>query len=86
MPILERACKPSLHHEIDDFTDPWRNAPVLILQHGYGRSSLFCHCRVPHRVQLDPVHAAGGVRDQRAALRRPARRRALPRVSALREA
>ena len=41
MPFLERSGKPSLHYVVDDFTDPWRNAPVLILQHGYGRSAQF---------------------------------------------
>lgn len=48
MPTLERAGKPGLHYEIDDFTDPWRNAPVMILQHGYGRSSQFWRSWVPY--------------------------------------
>ena len=48
MPTLTRAGKPSLHYEFDDYTDPWRNAPVLILQHGYGRSSRFWNRWVPY--------------------------------------
>ena len=48
MPSLKRAGKPSLHYEFDDYTDPWRNAPVLILQHGYGRSSQFWNRWVPY--------------------------------------
>ncbi|MBY0440296.1 MAG: alpha/beta hydrolase, partial [Burkholderiales bacterium] len=31
-----------------DFTDPWRNAPLLILQHGNGRSAEFWYRSVPY--------------------------------------
>ncbi len=48
MPILERRGKPALHYVIDDFTDPWREAPYLILQHGNGRSSKFWYSWVPY--------------------------------------
>ncbi len=48
MPMLERAGQPALHYHLDDFTDPWRNAPYLILQHGYGRSSQFWYQWVPY--------------------------------------
>jgi 3-oxoadipate enol-lactonase len=48
MPILKRPKKPDLFYEIDDFTDPWRNAPYLILQHGNGRSSRFWYSWVPY--------------------------------------
>ena len=48
MPILERNNKPALHYVIDDFTDPWRNAPFLILQHGNGLSSNFWRSWVPY--------------------------------------
>ena len=48
MPMLERHNKPALHYVIDDFTDPWRNAPHLILQHGNGRSSEFWYRWVPY--------------------------------------
>jgi 3-oxoadipate enol-lactonase len=48
MPLLERANRPTLHYRIDDYTDPWRDAPVLVLQHGYARSSKFWYAWVPH--------------------------------------
>jgi 3-oxoadipate enol-lactonase len=48
MPVLERSGKPALHYEVDDATDPWRDAPVMILQHGYGRSSRFWYHWVPY--------------------------------------
>lgn len=48
MPTLQRAGKPDLHYELDDFTDPWAGAPVLILQHGYCRSSRFWYQWVPY--------------------------------------
>ena len=41
MPFVKRPGKPELHYALDDFTDPWRNAPCLILQHGLGRSGRF---------------------------------------------
>ncbi len=48
MPLLERTNRPTLHYQIHDYTDPWRNAPVLVLQHGYARSSKFWYAWVPH--------------------------------------
>jgi 3-oxoadipate enol-lactonase len=48
MPELRRAGKPALHYALDDHTDPWRNAPHLILQHGYGRSRRFWYSWVPY--------------------------------------
>ncbi|MBI2216317.1 MAG: alpha/beta fold hydrolase [Candidatus Rokubacteria bacterium] len=48
MATLERRGQPTLHYEIDDFTDPWRDAPFLILQHGYGRSGRFWYGWVPY--------------------------------------
>lgn len=48
MPTLQRAGKPDLHYELDDFTDPWAAAPVMILQHGYCRSSRFWYQWVPY--------------------------------------
>jgi 3-oxoadipate enol-lactonase len=55
MPILERKNKPALHYVIDDFTDPWRNAPYLILQHGNGRSSQFWYRWVPYLARFYKV-------------------------------
>ena len=48
MPYVERRGKPRLHYQLDDFTDPWRNAPFLILQHGFGRSSQFWYSWIPY--------------------------------------
>ncbi len=48
MPDLKRAGKPQLHYVIDDHTDPWKNAPYLLLQHGNGRSSRFWYSWVPY--------------------------------------
>ncbi len=48
MPIVSRKGKPDLYYEIDDYTDPWKNAPVILLQHGYGRSSQFWYSWVPY--------------------------------------
>ena len=48
MADLKRAGKPQLHYVIDDHTDPWKNAPYLLLQHGNGRSSRFWSSWVPY--------------------------------------
>ena len=48
MPEVRRAGKPTLHYALDDYTDPWRDAPHLILQHGYGRSGRFWYSWVPY--------------------------------------
>lgn len=48
MALLQRAGFPTLHYALDDFTDPWKNAPYLILQHGYGRSGMFWYGWVPY--------------------------------------
>jgi 3-oxoadipate enol-lactonase len=47
MPYVKRAGKPTLHYRVDDFTDPWRNAGTIVLQHGYARSSRFWYGWVP---------------------------------------
>ena len=48
MPIVKRSDQPDIHYALDDFTDPWRNAPYLILQHGFGRSGRFWYSWVPY--------------------------------------
>ncbi|MBI3068917.1 MAG: alpha/beta hydrolase [Betaproteobacteria bacterium] len=48
MPYLKRSDQPDLHYALDDFTDPWREAPYLLLQHGNGRSSRFWYSWVPY--------------------------------------
>ena len=48
MAYLERPGKPKLHYVVDDYTDPWKNAPYLVLQHGNGRSSRFWYSWIPY--------------------------------------
>jgi pimeloyl-ACP methyl ester carboxylesterase len=35
------------HYEDDDFTDPWKPAETILIQHGFGRNSLFWYRWVP---------------------------------------
>ena len=48
MPFLERSKAPRLYYELDDFTDPWKRAPCVLLQHGGARSSVFWRAWVPY--------------------------------------
>lgn len=48
MPFLERAGHPPIHYVLDDFTDPWKKAPVLLLQHGYSRSTRIWYAWIPY--------------------------------------
>lgn len=48
MPFLKVSSSLDIHYELDDFTDPWRDAPILILQHGNGRSARFWQRWVPY--------------------------------------
>ena len=48
MPYLERAGQPRLYYELDAYTDPWKQAPCILLQHGYARSSRFWRAWVPY--------------------------------------
>lgn len=48
MTFLTRPGKPTLHYRIDDFTDPWKPAGTIILQHGYARNSGFWYGWVPY--------------------------------------
>lgn len=36
-----------MHYEVDDFTDPWRPAETIWIQHGFGRNLNFWHHWVP---------------------------------------
>ena len=47
MPDLQRADTLSIHYRVDDFTGPWADAPILLLQHGNGRSGRFWYRWVP---------------------------------------
>ena len=44
-----------LQCRIVDYTDPWRNAPYLILQHGFGRSGRFWYSWVPYLARFYKV-------------------------------
>jgi 3-oxoadipate enol-lactonase len=55
MPFLKRPGEPELYYELDDFTDPWRNAPYLILQHGFGRTGRFWYQWVPYLARFYKV-------------------------------
>ena len=55
MPFLKRSGHPELHYALDDYTDPWRNAPYLILQHGFGRSGRFWYSWVPYLARFYKV-------------------------------
>jgi 3-oxoadipate enol-lactonase len=48
MPFLERPGQPRLHYELDDYTDPWKKAPCIMLQHGYARSTKFWRAWIPY--------------------------------------
>lgn len=48
MPFIQRAGKPTIHYQIDDYTDPWRESPVILLQHGFARSSEIWYRWVPY--------------------------------------
>lgn len=47
MPLMKRSSEPAIHYTVDDFTDPWKKAPVLILQHGNGRNGKFWYRWIP---------------------------------------
>ncbi len=55
MPIVKRSNHPDIHYALDDFTDPWRNAPYLILQHGFGRNGRFWYSWVPYLARFYKV-------------------------------
>jgi 3-oxoadipate enol-lactonase len=48
MHYLKRSDGPTLHYVVDDYTDPWKHAPYLLLQHGNGRSARFWYSWVPY--------------------------------------
>jgi 3-oxoadipate enol-lactonase len=48
MPVIERPGEPDIHYVVDDYTDPWKNAPVLLLQHGFARSHRVWFSWVPY--------------------------------------
>jgi len=48
MSYLTRPGQPRLYYDVADYTDPWKNAPAILLQHGYARSSLFWTAWIPY--------------------------------------
>jgi 3-oxoadipate enol-lactonase len=48
MPHVKQSAGPSLHYVLDDYTDSWKNAPFIVLQHGNGRSGRFWYSWVPY--------------------------------------
>ena len=44
-----------LYYEIHDYTDPWKNAPTLLLQHGFGRSGRFWYNMIPYLARFYKV-------------------------------
>ena len=47
MPTIEAGTNLRLHFYRDDFTDPWRPAPTVLLQHGFSRNGRFWYNWVP---------------------------------------
>ena len=37
----------TISYEVHDYTDPWAKAPVLLLQHGFGRTARFWYNMIP---------------------------------------
>lgn len=48
MPLLKRPGQPALHYVLEDYTDAWRPARTVLMQHGFGRSGRFWYGWVPH--------------------------------------
>ena len=48
MPYVEASDGVKLHYAVHDFTDPWAQAPTLILQHGFSRSGRFWYSLIPY--------------------------------------
>lgn len=48
MPVVVAKDGAKLNVEIHDHTDPWKHAPMLILQHGFGRSGRFWYNFAPY--------------------------------------
>jgi 3-oxoadipate enol-lactonase len=48
MPTVAAKDGVQLHYAVHDYTDPWRTTPVLLLQHGFGRSGKFWFNLIPY--------------------------------------
>ena len=65
MPHLGAGSGVDLHYYDDDFTDPWRPAPTMLLQHGFSRNGRFWYNWVPllsrqYRVLRPDMRGMGG--------------------------
>ncbi len=65
MPNLGAGSGIDLHYYDDDFTDPWRSAPTMLLQHGFSRNGRFWYNWVPllsrqYRVLRPDMRGMGG--------------------------
>ena len=47
MPFVDAGAGAKLHYYDDDFTDPWRPSPAILLQHGFSRNGKFWYNWVP---------------------------------------
>ncbi len=48
MPYVSAKDGAKLHFSVHDYTDPWKNAPTLFMQHGLGRYSIFWYALIPY--------------------------------------
>jgi 3-oxoadipate enol-lactonase len=48
MPFVTANDGVRLHYVLHDYTDPWKQAPILLLQHGFSRSSRFWYNMIPY--------------------------------------
>ena len=65
MPSLTVETGVELHYYRDDFTDPWRTSPAMLLQHGFSRNGRFWYNWVPlfsrqYRVLRPDMRGMGG--------------------------
>ena len=57
MPLLKRPGKPALHYVQDDYTDSWKNAGTILLQHGYAVE--WHEYPMPHSVCIEEIGHIG---------------------------
>ncbi len=48
MPFVTARDGTKLHVSVHDYTDPWKKAPTLLLQHGFSRSGRFWYNMIPY--------------------------------------
>ena len=65
MPFLPARDGVMLHYALHDYTDPWTDAPVLFLQHGFGRNARLWFNMIPtlgrfYRVVCPDMRGLGG--------------------------